>query len=636
MHFNQCIEIAVEKLQDKIQFPNPEAREALKVYIRCNLLSIARTKLKKEDIAVIKSIPLLQVPDFFQVDPKITQILGLKNTSDQFQSYLIQKAFEEKLGNLSDFVNKTGIRIGALSGREKIFNFMNLHELIEEAHQPGVTEEQAKIVDYSVKGPNTIYFKDKDTILHSKAFENFMRKCIEKGEQIPHFLALGKSTSDLLKGLLTEVSVEKWTELNSNPQMRQIVQAALFRLMNHLSMAELHMDDYVKFTNSIELVHCEIATLLSIMAPFKPNDFETIYKNELDLIPEGLNTMVNAGLTKSAMNTFSGLLGEICKTNPDMHCAHGPLSYFESAILIGNKRTLQNVIQDPSVKSVDLYVSEFNHNITIDLNHDEYKGGKIIDEVDAILLAKPQTQHLTVAVDCTIDYIHSEKVKKLLEHFEVEIKSGKLNFVFFRSGQKFEMLGMDNYYGSPFYIVNNGDKHWEQFNSFNQKEIFRTDPLSQQWFCLVYKYAPKALEGYRGQIFENAKQILKRVPEKLKPGNNPYIKVCTVAGGDNAMDTCFIDIKILEEYPQGTEMKLEKMFAKKFTENGLKFHARGSFGFYHANLNVIIALQDKQPRNVRINPGLNPKEVDLIVEVLNDIVKEIVEVNEKNASIAKL
>jgi hypothetical protein len=41
---------------------------------------------------------------------------------------------------------------------------------------------------------------------------------------------------------------------------------------------------------------------------------------------------------------------------------------------------------------------------------------------------------MTVAIDCTIDKYHSENVKELLQAFEKEVKEGKLNFVFFRSG----------------------------------------------------------------------------------------------------------------------------------------------------------------------------------------------------------
>jgi hypothetical protein len=84
-------------------------------------------------------------------------------------------------------------------------------------------------------------------------------------------------------------------------------------------------------------------------------------------------------------------------------------------------------------------------------NHTRYAQRDIINDVKQLLGNKPDTKHLTI----TIDYINSPKVYELLQTFEKEILEGRLNFVLFRSGQKFDMLGVDNYYGAPYYIINN-------------------------------------------------------------------------------------------------------------------------------------------------------------------------------------
>src|SRR5688500_20208753 len=103
---------------------------------------------------------------------------------------------------------------------------------------------------------------------------------------------------------------------------------------------------------------------------------------------------------------------------------------------------------------------------------------------------------------------------------------------------------MDNYYGAPFYMINNGDKHWKEFNTLLKSSAYKTDPLSMQWFCLANKYAFKAMEDYRKAVFNNAEKILASVPEELKPGNNSKIRVSLVAKGKDAMDAAFIDIKL--------------------------------------------------------------------------------------------
>jgi hypothetical protein len=139
-------------------------------------------------------------------------------------------------------------------------------------------------------------------------------------------------------------------------------------------------------------------------------------------------------------------------------------SHFELAHFIGTEKTTPQVLQDKEIQRVDLYLTEFNHNISFDPMLEKYHAGKVIDEIEMLLKEKALTKHLTVAVDCTIDAINSARVAKLLSHFENEIKEGKLNFIFFRSGLKFDLFGMDHMYGSPYFIVNNGDPKWNGFS----------------------------------------------------------------------------------------------------------------------------------------------------------------------------
>ena len=175
--------------------------------------------------------------------------------------------------------------------------------------------------------------------------------------------------------------------------------------------------------------------------------------------------MVQVGIGKSAMKVFSGINAALLQNNQGgkVERTYGDGSYFEEVQFIGENRSTQDILANANLKKIDLYVGEFNHNINIDPNHTTYKGSDILGDVEKLLKAKPDTEHLTVAVDETIDFVNSNKTQQLLERFKDEIKSGKLNFVFFRSGQKFDMLGMDNYYGSPFYMINNGGQQWKNF-----------------------------------------------------------------------------------------------------------------------------------------------------------------------------
>jgi hypothetical protein len=551
-------------------------------FIKTNTLAVCRNTIK--DVGVITSVPV----------------------------------FKFSLFNIEDFINLTGLRMGGVSSRMNINNFISLDQL--------VARSDFQMAEYSVPGSQeTIYFPDLKVITQTKLFRNFetkMDRAYQTDQNSP-IAILGKSTAQLIKGLLSEISQERWDALNKDPvnlegsarsdhlAKRILLQSSMYRLTQHLAKAENNAGDFTKFTEAIELAHCEIATLLQLTAPFDPANFQNIYKQQLGFVPEEFQKNVSVGITKSAMNTFAGICSAVISTTRDPQIAHGEDSYFEEIYVVGPNRSIMDVLSNPQVPKVDLYVGEFNHNINIHEGYHHYKAGDVIGDVEKLLKEKPSEQ-LTVAIDSTIDLVASPKAKALMIHFSKEIREGKLNLVFFRSGQKFEMLGMDNYYGSPFYMVNNGGPQWNAFNALKTQESFKTDPLSTQWFCLVNKYAPQQLDDYRATVIKNSKDLLKRVPAELRDSRSP-VRVSTV---DPDMAPAFIDLKIVDQ-TKIDKNTIEQIFYNKMIEKGRKVHSRGSFGFYHPNFNFIDMV------TLRINPGLDPKDNEIIEEVLKELVKEM-------------
>lgn len=226
---------------------------------------------------------------------------------------------------------------------------------------------------------------------------------------------------------------------------------------------------------------------------------------------------------------------------------------------------------------------------------------------------------LTVALDCTIDYINSNKVKNLLEEFKEEIQNGTLNFVFFKSGQKFDMFGMDNYYGAPFFMVNNSDPKWETFKAMSRSPGIQTDILSEQWFCLAYKYASEGLDDYRRLIFENSREILKNCPDSLRPKDDLLNQRITVSQVDDEMDVSSIDIKVRGGFHKLKALALMARFYLSCIKHGVKTYSRASFGFFHPNFIVIMIQNVKDSTTIRLSPGINPRENKFIIEFLNGL-----------------
>jgi hypothetical protein len=608
---NQAINKAVIALAEN----NPQMvkdeddMRRLNTFIKANILCVCRSRI--EEMGALTILPVLFDSDDYSLPEKGSSILKVNppagyDVDDYRKERFLQEVVCRKSGvmipRIREFVNMAGLRPGTLEGRMRYAQVCS-------------SESPVSASEYQPVGKNMVCFPKKEDFTQTALFKRLLERF--SVHQNSYISILGRTSLDLIKGLLSEIPDEKWEALNVDPDTRQIIQTSLYRMMGHLATAEHKASNFSEFTQAIELVHCELSTLLFLLEPFKEQDFSEIYKQQfLKNVPEQFHDRVKCGMSKSAMNTFAGINLAVQKTAGDLkpEKAYGDSSYFEEVGFIGEGRGVRDVVENTQQQRIDLYVGEFNHNISNDINHEDYKPGEVIQDVETLIREKKDTEHLTVAIDCTIDFIHSEKSREILSHFSDEIESGKLNFVFFRSGQKFDMFGMDNYYGSAFSIVNNGEEYWSAFDTLLTSPALKTDPLSMQWFSLVYKYAPQSLDNYRRQIFSNTKAVLSRVPEYLKPGNNPNISVSTVSGG---MEPCFIDIKVRSDSVLSEE-EVEKIFFEKFKEKAKKFHYKGSFGFYHVNLNKIDDPKELGV-NIRINPGLDPEENKIIIEALESI-----------------
>jgi hypothetical protein len=602
------LERAIEEATKILKLKYPEFLkndEEIKVFIKTNLTCICRTQINK--MGVLSILPIFYIESTSL--PNECSFFNIPNTCHQNYSHLLLDIKVKKgKNNIIDFVNDMGVRLGSVRGRMQIAEFFPVEQFIPQM--------RGTLVKYADVGENIRYFPRRLDLINTNLFKRLLVKF--NSEEMPaHAAILGKATLELTRGLLNEIDDRSWELINNNPDTREIIQTSLYRAMIHLATAENKIEDFISFTRSIELIHYEISTLLFLFSPFKDGDFTKICQNRLRIVPKELLPYLRAGITKSAMNSFAFINMGLCKMlsgTPNTLC--DPSSYFELTELISNRRSSQKEVLG---QLPDLYVSEFNHNVALFSSHDEYAPTDVIGDVQRLI--NDREKPLTVAIDSTIDYVNSDKARRVLDHFSEEIANGKLNFIFFRSGQKYDILGMDNYYGSPFYMVNNGKPQWSSFNEVQEHEAFQTDELSNQWFCLLYKYAPQAMDEYRSRIFSNTRKILQNVPENLMPGQNPYIKICAIQDG---VDAGFIDIKCYAELSMRRANEIRAALFQKFIERGAAIHVRGGYGFFYTNVTIYSRgldekETDKSYKTIRINPGLNPTDADIVIEFIQEL-----------------
>ena len=580
------LEKAVNDVTERIASKNPHlSKDQIKKAIQDNFTGIVRVKLDTDDgnqIGGIKVLPL-------------------------FSKKLEKSALGKTHETFVNFVMHSGINLGAVTTRRFAENHYELR----------------KDISYGVSGPNVTCFEKTQDFLNLSLYKRLLEKFNSTAlrEKQPSIAVLGKATLEIFDNLMKQISLDKWNELNQDPATKMIVQTTLYKMKELLANAELEMirNDFTQFTQCMELFHCELATLLEMAQPFKEKDFSRIFKDKLlehQIVPSDLAHMTKARLNRTAMNGFAGLNAAVLKNTPNPTTCFGKGVYYEEAGMVGDHHMIEEVLNNKAIKKVDFYACQTNPNIEVDLNHTHYKKDDIIGNIKTLLKINESTAtRLTVSIDCTIDHFESEDMKQILRTFENEVKAGTLNFVVFNSGQKFDMLGQEIYYGSPYYVINNGEPQWDKFNSMFESKIHQPDPLSVQWFSLAYQN-PKNIDDYKSLILDNTKEIMKQVPDGLKYDVNNK-KDVFVSEFDSNIKPSFIDIKVTGPGFYNRSKKLTARFYEVCAKHGVKAYRRSSFGFPHHNITWIPRGNDSV--SIRINPGINPEEKDAILDYLKEI-----------------
>lgn len=516
---------------------------------------------------------------------------------------------------IEHWASLTGITIGAVNFRKAwAKNTSDPSELLrDQFNRP--SQATAIPVDYPILGKS-------DLMMYPKPADLMKTNVFKKMESIANGkdknagkaqVLLAKASVKMIQTLLAKISDKDWAEKQKDPVVLELTQTTVYRLMQHCAAASDKLKDFRQYSQAIDRIHAELTTLLLIYKPFNTGSFEEKYRNYLKPLLQSAEQIKEIGIAKSAMNVFSGVLSAIMKDNAHPVILSGEQSYYEKPELLGERTILlKDVLNDPNVKKADLYVAEYYHNIDISSNVINYTKSNVEKDIEEIFKKKPATDNLTVAIDATIDFTKSKDIQSLLKKFQKEIKAGKLNIVVFRSGQKFDMLGLDNYFGGPFYIINNGEKKWDSFNKIKSDPVFQTDELSQQYFSWITESGPELVDEYKKLIFDNTRDILDIVPPSLKAKPGRKVCVCNV---DKDVKTPFIDIKLdASQFNDVLILEVQNLFMSIFAQNEKLTYRRGSFGFAHPNITVFM-----NEKRIRINPGIDPTEKGLYQQFFKNL-----------------
>jgi len=430
-----------------------------------------------------------------------------------------------------------------------------------------------------------------------------------------------KGTIKAIKDLCLAVPQSKWEEIAKSPTRSCIVNLCYRKIKENLDLL-LKEADQISFhevATHLEQLHYDLSSLLEIFAPFSKHDFCEAYKNHLTSIPKDLQPLTGYAIHASAMASLGGIFKAVQKmAGRPIRILFGENTYFECirAVELVTKATQIPDASEQDWKEVDLIMAQFSPTVkrinskVTEYQVTEYHAEKVADYLHTALKGR-EGRPLCLALDCTLDYSNSPRVEKLLSEFRNEIERGDLNILCYRSGLKFDLFGMDNYCGAPFTMTHSADGKWGCFDSLLTDPALQTDRLSMNWFCLAYKSLSGYIEWYRKQIFDNTREVLNRIPQRLYNTSNAYYRVIPI---DQDADATFLDIKIFGTFHAfRADLLVGVHTTLRCMEAGFPLLFRPGIGFHHPNLAVLFG---KECSTVRLTIGLDPAQIDVIVRCL--------------------
>lgn len=449
-------------------------------------------------------------------------------------------------------------------------------------------------------------------------------------ENIPYLQILPEATVQLLEGL----QPHNIDEFYANQGITDLLQLSYYRIMNAMGEAILRKGDLMAFNNQIELIHQEIQTILTIVQPYKNEEYSKVMEEKFTAgessflssdLPPPLFHLKSSGMHCVA-NSLAGV--EAQKGTNRLNVAVLKNGYYENEELLRysktynlstfdgdlykNEKDVKNAFKEPPNEPLDVLFCEFHHNFSPTVK--KYQPEYIADYITGLFKHRMVSDKFTVVIDTTINLEKSEEISSLLNDKFIKnlINDGKLNIVLLRSAHKFDLFGIDNYCGGISVTINNGS--FDKFNERIQAASEQVRGLSYQGITHLQKYGSHYLDLYRKKIMENTLKMYNLLPKRSlydTKSNNP-LQISQIH--DDKL--VFLDIKF-PNFPK-TANVFTRGFLKYVKAKNLPVSARSSFGFSTTNLNYIEI--DKDNIMIRLNIGLEDgRSLDAYAEFFRNV-----------------
>lgn len=419
----------------------------------------------------------------------------------------------------------------------------------------------------------------------------------------------------MLQELLRETPPQKWDEISKCQASSAIVHLSFHRIQETLSKIKKEHCSFLNTTSHFEEINCHLMALLEVLSPFSEESFQAIYSNILSIIPNELKPLSSYSLHASGMTSLAGILKATKQAIEKMpHVLYGENIYFETLHLIQETCHAAPLVhaQEEDWKNVDLILTQFNPVLKKDLGgHFLYHKENVEQIIHQVLEHNPN-RSFTVAIDMTLDPLDSPNLAHLMDTFTHEIQESRFNLIFYKSGLKFDLFGLDHCAVAPFFMIQCRDPKWAPFAALCKDKALTTDHLSLNWLSLAYKAAFPFLQQYREHIFKNTKTLLETIPKRLFDPQSTY----RVVSFEDGAESSFIDIRIFGALHSLKAAMLGGSLYLNCMKSKYPVFWRRSFGFFHPNFGMLFG---EKSSTIRLTLGLDPAQIDMFRRCLIQI-----------------
>lgn len=337
---------------------------------------------------------------------------------------------------------------------------------------------------------NVFSFNKLDDLINSEVYIKYKNQQYTLSQELSYVKIYHAAVCNMIEGLYQHIKKH-----DISKSKLKLLQHSYGFIHQYMEWGIRYKDDHRRAINIFQWLIEEITFALIVLKPYKIDEFPDIFKKSLYNLHAELkqdnSIEFNVGLFNSGMRAFFEAIEATIETNtttnPSIVFTNNV--YYETIEYLSEQNIkFENYSQGKLKNSnADIYVT----NLMAPLATPDKKASYAVNPiqfVDDIFKERTSRKPVSIILDITATDEGSKLIKNFLHTHKSKINTGKLNIVFFKSLQKYGMLGTDKFQAGYIWTINNKRK-FALFNARITNINRQNNALDSQFICHMMKYS---------------------------------------------------------------------------------------------------------------------------------------------------